>query len=123
MKTGDQTPLVTTPPLIVSVQTVFILTTLMLIGSGSAGLGVYALQAWYFHFQNNVPVREQPHYNEFLVLLPLAVSAAVLLGKYLWLSLLMPFASRADVAPWIAYGAPRRLHPFDDAFLKRFYKR
>ena len=103
-------------------KAVWMIATLILIGSGSAGFGVYALQAWCFHFQDNVPVREQPHYNEFLVLLPLAVSVAVLLGKYLWLSLLAPFASKADVAPWIAYGLPRRLHSFDKAFLKRFYK-
>lgn len=55
-----------------------------------------------------------------LASLSVAVVLAGLVGKYLWFGVMSRWLSRAEIAPFLAYGIPRRLSRLDRKLMERF---
>ena len=77
---------------------------------------------FYFRFTPNEPVPHNAVGIAFMVCFCVAFLVGGLAGKYLGVIFLARFVSKADVAPFLAYGIPRRLSRSDRRLLHRFYK-
>ena len=101
----------------------WVMTSFMVVLLGSLAIAFYILQTVIFHFQDKMPVREQPHFGLFIISMSVIIVVTGIAAKYLWLIALSFLVGISDVSPWIAYGFPRRIHPYDKAFLEKFYRR
>ena len=62
-------------------------------------------------------------YSKYLVPVELALLIALVgaASKYAWLITMSRWLRKAEVAPWIAWGVPRRLSRLDRRILERYY--
>lgn len=54
----------------------------------------------------------------------LVLGGGILIGRYIWMIAMSPVLSKADIAPFLAYGSRvRRMNRFDVFLLDRLYKK
>jgi hypothetical protein len=99
---------------------------LLVLGSCiAASVGPMTASVWLLEkgIQPPRPGQAEPRSVAFMVALCMVMPVAVLVGKYLWLVVMSCFVTKADVAPLISFGTPRRIGHFDRMLLDRLFRR